>query len=39
MIDGFYSQNRLREDLFIERTTPQAPTKPNTRKPARLAIV
>jgi hypothetical protein len=25
--------------LFIERTTPQAPTKPNTRKPARLAIV
>ena len=29
----------LREDLFIERTTPQAPTKPNTRKPARLAIV
>ena len=28
-----------REDLFIERTTPQAPTKPNTRKPARLAIV
>jgi hypothetical protein len=24
----------LREDLFIERTTPQAPTKPNTRKPA-----
>ena len=26
------------EDLFIERTTPQAPTKPNTRKPARLAI-
>jgi len=30
---------RSREDLFIERTTPQAPTKPNTRKPARLAIV
>ena len=29
----------MREDLFIERTTPQAPTKPNTRKPARLAIV
>jgi hypothetical protein len=28
----------LKEDLFIERTTPQAPTKPNTRKPARLAI-
>ena len=29
----------LSEDLFIERTTPQAPTKPNTRKPARLAIL
>ena len=25
--------------LFIEGTTPQAPTKPNTRKPARLAIL
>jgi hypothetical protein len=25
--------------LFIERTTPLAPTKPNARKPARLAIM
>ena len=30
---------RRERGLFIERTTPQAPTKPNTRKPARLAIV
>ena len=29
----------LRENLFIERTSPLASTKPSTRKPARLAII
>jgi hypothetical protein len=39
LIIKHYRKAQRREDLFIERTTPQAPTKPNTRKPARLAIV